>query len=62
MKCDFLVYLSSEWKLCLDSGDPYLNLPRNLNLLVDEIDFVVDPSFLGNFSERSSRAWFKSVF
>ena len=57
IKCECLVDPSSELELCLDSGDPYLNLPGDIDL-VGGIDFVVDLLFLG----RSSRVWFRSVF
>ena len=61
MKRECLVDRSSEWELCLDSGDPYLNLTGDLGL-EGGIDFVVDLLFLGNLSERSSRVWFRLFF
>ena len=61
MKHNCLVDLSSEWELYLESCDLYLDLPRDLNLLVDGVGFV-DLLFLGNFSEKSSRVWSRLVF
>ena len=61
MKCNCLEDLSSEWELCLESGDLYLDAHRELNLLVDGVGFV-DLLFLCNFSEKSSRVWSRSVF
>ena len=57
MNRECLLGLSSEWELCLESGDPYFDLPGDLGL-VDGIDFVVDLLFLGNLSKRSARVWF----
>ena len=54
MKRECPVDLSSEWKLCLESGDLFLDL-SDLDCLVDELGFATDLLFLGSFSEKSSK-------
>ena len=58
-KC--LLDLSSERDLYLESGDLFLDLPKDLNCLVDELGFAADLLCLASFPDKSSRVWFKSV-
>ena len=52
MKCECLVDLSSEWKLYSELGDLLLDLPRDLDHLVDELCFAADLLFLGSFPDK----------
>ena len=49
--------LSSEWELCLEPGEVFLDLSGDLEHLVEVLGFATDLLLHGNFSERLSRVW-----
>ena len=52
MKRECLVDLLSEWELCLEPGEVFLDLSVDLECLVEVLGFAIDLFPSGNFSEK----------
>ena len=57
MEDECQVDLSSEWELCPESEDLFLDLSGDLDCLLDQLGFTIDLLFLGSFFEGLSTVW-----